>query len=133
MLKFTNKKVISVQDWDDLVQKTYGRPYSFQQQDGCKSRGNFDFSIPSDDYESDFGNDTLPEKVNHEEMGASFAAWLARDPKQPLKDEEDDGSVQWMIDLWWARNFYPSFDMVAKDLYEKGLIPEGKYTIDIDW
>lgn len=132
MIKYTNKKVISLQDWDDLVEKTYGRRYSFQQQDGCKSRGTFDFSVPFDDYESDFENDSLPEKVNHEEMGVSFKAWLARDPKQPLKDEEK-GSDQWRIDLWWERNFYPSFDMVAKDLFEKGLIEKGDYVIDIDW
>lgn len=38
MLKYTNKKVISVQDWDELVQETYGKPYSFQQQNGCQDR-----------------------------------------------------------------------------------------------
>lgn len=31
-------KQIDVSDWDALVTKTYGRPYSFQQQDGCKER-----------------------------------------------------------------------------------------------
>lgn len=35
MLKYKNVRVISVQDWDDLVEKTYGRPYNLQQQDGC--------------------------------------------------------------------------------------------------
>ena len=64
MLKYTNKKVVNLQDWDDLVQKTYGRPYSFQQQDGGKSRGTYEFQVPSDDYESDFENDTVPEKYN---------------------------------------------------------------------
>lgn len=32
------KTVIEVQEWDALVEKTYGRPYKFQQQDGCQSR-----------------------------------------------------------------------------------------------
>ena len=31
-------KQIDVSDWDALVTKTYCRPYSFQQQDGCKER-----------------------------------------------------------------------------------------------
>jgi hypothetical protein len=129
MLKYTNKKVVNLQDWDDLVQKTYGRPYSFQQQDGGKSRGTCEFNVPSDDYESDFENDTVTEEVNHEEMGVSFAAWLARDPKQPLKGQEYD----FELNLWWERNFYPSIDMVIKDLHEKGLIEAGEYIIQIDW
>lgn len=128
-MKIKNVKMIDVQDWDALVQDTYGRTYSFQQQDGCKSRGIFEFKVPSDDYESDFENDTVPEEVNHEKMGVSFAAWLARDPKQPLKGQKYD----YELTLWWERNFYPSIDMIIKDLYEKGLIEKGEYTIDIDW
>ena len=31
-------KMIEVSDLDDIVVKTYGRPYNFQQQDGCKGR-----------------------------------------------------------------------------------------------
>lgn len=129
MLKTSTKKFIELQDWDDLVRKTYGRIYSFQQQDGCKDRGTFEFSVPSDDFENDFENDTVPEEVNHEEMGVSFKAWLARDPKQPIKDQEYD----WELSLWWQRNFYPSIDMVIKDLHEKGLIEPGEYVIVIDW
>ena len=53
-LKITNKKVVTVQDWDDLVTKTYGKPYSFQQQNGCQERGTFEITIPlldADKYE----------------------------------------------------------------------------------
>lgn len=40
-LKTKTQKVIEVSDWDNLVQETYGRPYNFQQQYGCQSRGEF--------------------------------------------------------------------------------------------
>ena len=38
--------MIELQDWDDLVEKTYGRPYSFQQQDDCKERGTHELTVP---------------------------------------------------------------------------------------
>jgi hypothetical protein len=127
MIKFQNKQVISVQDWDDLVVNTYGRPYSFQQQDGCKDRGNVSITIPSsaDDYEKD----TIPEKINGSQMGVSFKAWLARDPNEwSVKPQQD-----YHLDLFWSRNFYPNVQMVANDLHAKGLIPAGNYDIEIDW
>ena len=129
-MKIRTEKVISVQDWDELVEKTYGRPYSFQQQYGCQSRGTHKFKVPdgADDYE----NDTIPEEVNGEEMGVSFKAWLERDPKQLLVTE-DKWDREHGLDLFWSRNFYPSFQMVANDLHVKGLLEKGEYTIDIDW
>lgn len=129
-MKIKTEKVIELQEWDDLVSKTYKRPYSFQQQDGCKDRGNFRFTVPVKK-PSDFENETLPEVINHETRGVSFAAWLKRDPKQKLND--DDTKEQWGIDLWWERNFYPDFEMIANDLHKKGLLKAGSYTIDIDW
>lgn len=36
MIKTKSVKIIEVNDFDNLVSKTYGRTYSFQQQDGCK-------------------------------------------------------------------------------------------------
>lgn len=129
MIKVRTEQIIDVCDWDDLVCKTYGRPYSFQQQDGCKSRGYERITVPAED--DDFENDTVPETVNHDVMGVSFAAWLARDPTQKLNAEERDSPRS--IELWWERNFYPSVQMVANDLHEKGLLPAGEYTIDIDW
>lgn len=133
-MKIRKKNVISLQDWDDLVQKTYGRVYSLQQQDGCQGRGTRCFTLPlTNDWGStDFTNDTVPEEVNGKEMGVSFKAWLARDPKAPLKDKEYEGK-QWGIDLWWYRNFYPSMEVIADDLYKKGLLEAGEYLIDIDW
>ena len=126
--------MISDNDWDELVKKTYNRPYCFQQQDDCKERGTFDLIVPSK-YTGDFERDTIPEIVNHREMGVSFKAWLERDPKAPLKDEKEgkDGTLEWMINMWWERNFYPSIEMIANDLHSKGLLDAGEYVIDIDW
>ncbi len=126
-MKIRTEQVIDVSEWDKLVTKTYKRPYSFQQQDGCKGRGNFHLSVPDD--ADDYDNDSVPEVVNGEERGVSFAAWLARDPKAPLADGRDN----YALDLWWGRNFYPNIQMVANDLHAKGLLKAGDYTIDIDW
>jgi hypothetical protein len=124
---YSLQKVISVQDWDDLVVTTYGRPYNFQQQDDCKERQRVHITIPDHPY--DYENETIPEVVNGDEMGVSFAAWLARDPKQPLPDRSDTLGLQ----LFWERNFYPDVQMIANDLHAKGLIESGDYVIDIDW
>jgi hypothetical protein len=129
MIKTKSRQVIAVSDWDNLVTKTYKRPYSFQQQDDCKERQQVYIKIP--DAANDYENDTVPEEVNHPDMGVSFAAWLARDPKKKLSNKEDQNS--WSIGLWWDRNFYPDVQMVANDLHSKGLIEAGEYYIDIDW
>jgi hypothetical protein len=128
-MKIRTENVLDVSEWDALVEKTYGRPYSFQQQDGCKSRGVFRFTVP--DEAEDYERDSVPEIVNGDEMGVSFAAWLARDPKQKLpgRDEQED----YCLRLWWERNFYPDVQMVANDLHARGLFEAGDYTIDIDW
>jgi hypothetical protein len=126
-LKIKTVKIIDVQNWDDLVVKTYGRPYSFQQQDDYKARGVVGLTVP--DHADDYKNDTVPEVVNHRKMGVSFAAWLARDPKQPLSGRDE----AWVVDLWWDRNFYPDVQMIANDLHAKGLLEAGEYSINIDW
>lgn len=127
-MKTRTETVIDLSDWDELVEKTYGRTYSFQQQDDCKPRGTFKFNVPNGET-YDFEATEIPEVVNGEEMGVSFAAWLARDPKQKLPGQY----AEYQLDLFWQRNFYPDFQMVANDLHAKGLLKAGKYTIDIDW
>lgn len=119
--------VINVSDWDTLVTETYQRPYSFQQQDGCKDRQRVQITIPDDTW--DYDNDSVPEVVNGEEMGVSFKAWLERDPKQGLPNDKNS----WSLSLFWERNFYPDVQMIANDLHAKGLIEAGDYIIDIDW
>jgi hypothetical protein len=132
-MKIHTEKVIDCSQWDKFVTETYGRPYKFQQQEGCKPRGYFRFTVPSESDESEM-HDSIPEKINGAIMGVKFAAWLARDPKQHLNDpEEERRTDQWGIDLWWDRNFYPNFQTLANDLHSKGLIDAGAYTIDIDW
>lgn len=118
---------ISLDAWDKLVEKTYGRVYAFQQQDGCKARGTRKITVPVENPD-DFPNDDLPEIINSDQLGVSFKAWLARDPKQVVLDEDEDYTK-----LFWERNFYPSLDMVVNDLHAKGLLPAGKYVINIDW
>ena len=127
MIRTRTETLIDVQDWDALVTETYGRVYSFQQQDGCKDRDLVAITVPEEC--DDFENDTVPEIVNGDEMGVSFKAWLARDPKTPLPDRDDTFGLT----LWWERNFYPDVQMIANDLYEKGLIEAGDYMINIDW
>lgn len=131
-----NELVIDVSDWDQLVTETYGRPYSFQQQDGCKPRGREYLTVHSDpDDIWEYERETVPEIVNHDEMGVTFAAWLARDPKQRLNGKPDDEHhcSEWCLELWWDRNFYPTAEAIAHDLFKRGLIEEGDYVIDIDW
>lgn len=127
MIKFKLEKVIRVRDWDEMVVKTYGRPYNFQQQDGCKDRQRFPLTVPED--AEDYENDTIEEKINGEEMGVSFKAWLARDSHEWNGKASDKRSLE----MFWERNFYPNFQMIANDLHEKGLLPAGEYSIDIDW
>jgi hypothetical protein len=130
MLKYQNTKIIESDDLDDLVVQTYGRPYCFQQQEGCQNRGSVSITIPTE-WNDDFENDAVPEVVNGEEMGVSFKAWLERDPKQALPGEDDRDSSS--LKLFWIRNFYPGLQTVCNDLHAKGLIEAGNYEIKIDW
>ena len=127
-VKTRTEQVIDLKDWDKLVMETYGRPYSFQQQDDCKDRGHHYITVPCL-YPMDYDRDTVPEIVNHKTMGVSFKAWLERDPNQKLPNREET----WALSMWWERNFYPEVDMIVNDLHSKGLLDAGEYMIDIDW
>lgn len=130
-MKIQNIQLIDCNDWDQFVIETYNKPYCFQQQDDCKSRGVFYLIVPNE--AADYENNTIPEVVNHPTMGVSFAAWLARDSKQPLSDKEKLRTEPWVINLWWERNFYPDIQMIANDLHDKDLLKAGEYLINIDW
>jgi hypothetical protein len=150
MLKVKTKKVIDVSDWDRLVEETYGKPYSFQQQDGCKDRQHVAITVPESCPE-DYENDNIPEVINGNEMGVSFKAWLERNSNSPLSCTEkeardcnyywgktDEDLKTWQedkghINMFYERNFYPSVDMIINDLHDKGLLEAGEYEIDIDW
>lgn len=151
MLKIKNVKMIEVSDWDNLVSKTYDKPYSFQQQDGCQQRGIVNITIPSESWEEEM-NDKITEVINNEhEMGVKFEIWLNRDRNEPLNPskkelkqcnyywgETEEDEIKWKqeprhIYMFWERNFYPNLQTLANDLHKKGLIEAGEYTINIDW
>lgn len=119
-------KQIDVDDWDDFVVEHYGKPYSFQQQDGCKPRGIETISL---DWMGDFDNTEIPFKVNGDEMGVSFETWLNADPE----DTKKHFNHEWENNMFWDRNFYPDASMILKDLYDKGLVTDTEYQINIDW
>lgn len=129
-LKITQRNQITLQDWNKLVEETYKRPYNFQQQDGCQERGVYIINI-SDEFDaskSDFPRDSIPEIINGKERGVSFKAWVEKDPNEGFEDISKSSQY-----LFWRRNFYPNIDVLAHDLYKKGLIPAGEYDIKVDW
>jgi hypothetical protein len=121
------KQFISSQEIDALAVETYGRPYCFQQQDGCQMRGTHHIDVPAEpeDYEAT----SVPEIVNGDEMGVSFAAWLARDPSAPVGERSEGYAIK----LWWQRNFYPHQSMILNDLHSRGILAAGRYALVIDW
>lgn len=150
MIKIKNVKMIDVSDWDELVSNTYGKIYSFQQQNGCQPRGIVKLTIPDDNWEEEEMNERIPEIINDEQnMGVKFDVWLKRNPKAPLNPSDDELKAcnyyydtsdrdKWCkdighINLFWERNFYPCLQSVANDLHKKGLIEAGDYSIEIDW
>ena len=129
MIKFNKRNQIKLEDWDDLVKNTYGKPYSFQQQDDCRNRGIFTIEVPSDSEDEEY-NDSIPEEINGEEMGVKFNVWLNTNPKE---HQERNNWDNWKVNLFWERNFYPDIYTLINDLYSKGLIEKGEYDIKIDW
>jgi hypothetical protein len=127
-MKIKTIKQIDVDEWDSLVEQTYGKIYSYQQQDDCKPRGVEDITVPSK-YVEDFENTEIPFEVNGSEMGVSFETWLKTTPEETREHFREDYQNR----LFWDRNFYPSIDMIINDLHSKGLLEEGEYQINIDW
>jgi hypothetical protein len=126
-MKSKKVNLITVDDWDVFVQNEYGKPYSFQQQDGCKERGTYHFTVPSSFGAWDYPATEIPETLSAEEKGVPFKAWLERDPTKRI--EGDDFSTR----LWWYRNFYPDISAIIDDLSKRGKLADGDYLIDIDW
>ena len=131
MMKIGKKiTLIEVQDWNKLVIETYGIPYNFQQQDGCKSRGTYHFLIPQTVSEfDDFKNESIDEYPGYGdpvEMGVSFESWLKHDITKY-------GKMDLNRKLWFHRYFYPNVTMIIEDLYKRGVLEEGEYLINIDW
>ena len=130
--------MFEVQDWNDLVKTVYNKPYHFQQQDGCKQRGTFKFSVPLEDDPSDFEETENSMVVNGDDMGVSFKTWLETDPTLPVKHDTygrgiEETNEQSDKDFVWERNFYPCVDMIIEDLASKGFLEDGDYMINVDW
>jgi len=122
------KNVIYSNKLDELVEETYGRPFSYQQQEGGRLRAGIREIVVPNNVE-DFDRDTIPEELNGSVMGVSFAAWLARDPKAPVGTD----TSEWVIRMFWERNFYPDDGIVLNDLHARGLLPAGNYLLIVDW
>lgn len=130
MLKYKEVKVISCHNWDNLVEETYGKIYCFQQQEGCQERGVVNITIPNQDYVEEYP-DEIPFQINGDEMGVSLETWL-KTTKEEINRKYPE-SYPGANNLWWERNFYPGLQVIANDLYSKGLIEKGDYSINIDW
>ena len=128
-LKYKNKKIIEVHDWDDFVQETYSKPYNFQQQEGCRERGHFSFSLPLGYTPEVVENTDIKYTTEDSSMGVSLKQWLDRSPTTKLLNQKYDHDLE----LWWDRNFYPDFDELIQDMYLRGLLEPGEYIIIIDW
>jgi len=109
--------LIDSSELDKLVKDTYEKPYCFQQQDGCKGRGTWEFSLPIE-YPEDYINDEV--NFDNDEMGVSFSSWLATPPES-------------FKEIYWERNLYPAAEILLQDMHLKGVLPEGDYLIRIDW
>jgi hypothetical protein len=114
-------KIWELREFDNLVKEVYQKEYSFQQQDGCKARQHFIFTVPMES--KDFTNTTLPFEINGPDRGIKFSIWK----------ETEEFNPDFRIRLWWQRNFYPDFGTLVNELYEKGYIDAGTQCIDVDW
>ena len=136
MLKSSTTKIVELHDWDQLVKETYNRPYSLQQQDGCMERQTIFLTIPDFEEEkfvkehlSKYIHDDIPEEINGNTMEVTLESWLKRDPSLRTENIKSNFDNQ----LFWHRNFYPHLQILANDLYKRGLIESGEYGIVIDW
>ena len=133
-MKINLVKQIDVEEWDNFIQKTYNKPYSFQQQDGCKNRG-IEYISTDEKYLDgvDFENVEIPFIINGNIKGVSFETWLNTSPEDTLKHFKEPYNSDWENELFWHRNFYPHVLMIVNDLCKKGLFELGEYQIKIDW
>lgn len=130
-LKTNTKTTIPLQDWNAFIKEIYGKPYSFQQQEGCRDKGIYTIYIPETlpKENEDYGYDYDPSTPEKELCGVPLTVWLSRDPKQPLEGQKYD----FELEIWWFRQFYPYIEELEEDLARKGLLDPGEYTIIIDW
>ena len=107
MIRYTTIKVIHLDDWDELVRETYGKPYKFQQQEGYRERPLFEIKVP------------VPIIDEGTDKTDSMKEWM----DTPVDKDN----------IYWVREFYPDIDDVVNDLFSRGLLDQGDYSIEMDW
>lgn len=137
MIKITQRNQIECSDWDALVVETYGKPYCFQQQNGCRQRGIFSITIPDEygneaDEEASYWIPKLEDiMIDDVRDAVKLGAWLSVNPND--YKAKLNQYAHWNVNIFWHRNYYPDIHTIANDLYSKGLIEAGEYDIKIDW
>ena len=130
-LKTITDTVVDSFEWDRFVKQVYDRPYTFQQQDGCRQRGVSYFTATPGQYE--FVEHMEPVPTGPIEgirscFGVSLEEWVGRSPEAAFDPDRPNRTG-----TYWERNYYPPIDELASDLCEKGLIAPGRYVLLVDW
>lgn len=118
-LKTRTEVVVDDSDWDEFVRCVTGKRYSLQQQDDCMDRCRIKIQVPCDAGHCKTTREDFDEDP-YATMCVSLQDWLNTPPER-------------YENLVWDRNFYPDRDELANWLYEAGVLPEGTYTINVDW
>lgn len=124
MIKTLDLKIIDASDWSQLVKETYNLPYNLRWQDDGIEGGIIILKVPTKGYDYD----STPENIDFNEgRGISFKSWLTHNPKE----WEPDFSEIPFLERFGKYNFYPHLEILANDLYQKGLLPAGDYGINV--
>jgi hypothetical protein len=124
-LKIEDVKLIWESELSELVTKTYGRPYSLQQQDEMMAQDTIlRVRVPE-------GLEPWNESYDENPEGYTPLPTLARWAATETPAEHRFPSYR--EEMWWHRNFYPCRDEVLGDLHDKGLLPAGDYVIHCWW
>ena len=132
-MKIEKLNVISDANWSRFVSETYGRPYwfSYQRWRDQGEKGLYRFTLPLEDIEEfdEHGECDVEDIPKPKWFGVKFEYWLERDPKKPLVGQTKDEQLE----DWWENSFYPSHEVIANDLFNKGILEAGDYAIGVDW
>jgi hypothetical protein len=118
-LKMSSYKLLKAQQWDKLVQNTYGKPYRLYAQVPYSKAYHWQWFYPGSikPDESYLSTDIIDEYDNW--WGVQFDAWVAK----PNTGQGDN---------YWHSKCYPTLAAVAHDLLQKGLISEQGHFIYLE-
>lgn len=115
---------IEYTDWNNFIQSVYNKPYDLLQQVDSESTI-ITMSVPGNVDNTKINKD-IPENIDENELRCvELETWLNKDPQE----ENPNFKYKSHQTHWWKRYFYPDIQAIANDLYEKGLLEEGNYTI----